>query len=227
MTYTSFFSFFPFYTAGWTPLHYAALLAPPTLVSHLLTHGSSPLCRTRRGLTALDIVSAHSIVPGREDVALLLEEAMREHGWTGGRMEEHRRSLEQRARRMGKRKSMQDDIVKILGISSKWWGDPELETSFEVVEDEEDDDSIQDISYVSHLVWADLNRPGRQFDACCRRLLQDLHICLFFLKKHYQIFFKLSLLTISLRYEMLNRPRHCTCLLALLVYMVTRIGWRT
>ena len=80
-------------SAGWTPLHYASLLSPPTLVSYLLTHGSAPLTVTRRQLTALDIVTAHSTVPGREDVALLLEEAMREAGWKGGRMEEQRRVL--------------------------------------------------------------------------------------------------------------------------------------
>ncbi|KAH9947151.1 DIL domain-containing protein [Amylocystis lapponica] len=92
--------------AGWTPLHYASLLAPPTLISHLLTHGSLPLLLTRRKLTALDIVTAHSTVPGREDVALLLEEAMREEASS---------ALEQRIRRLGKRKSVQDDIEKVLG----------------------------------------------------------------------------------------------------------------
>lgn len=126
--------------AGWTALHYAALLAPPTLVSHLLTHGCSPLSLTRRQLTALDIVTAHSTVPGREDVALLLEEAMREEGWKGGRMEERRRSLEQRLRRIGRRKQVQDGIQKILGISPSWWGDYECETSFDTSEDEDEED---------------------------------------------------------------------------------------
>ena len=138
-------------TAGWTPLHYAALVAPPTLVSHLLTHGSSPLGRTRRGLTALDIISAHSIIAGREDVALLLEEAMREHGWTGGRVEERRRSLEEQARRAGRRRHVQADIVRILGIKSTWWGDGEASDSASVdaVEDEDEEDEGQDVPYVS------------------------------------------------------------------------------
>ncbi|KAG5722125.1 hypothetical protein E4T56_gene3764, partial [Termitomyces sp. T112] len=71
---------------GWTPLHHAALLSPPTLVSHLMTHGCSPCAVTRRGLTPLDVVTAHSTLPGRGDVALLLEESMRSEGWIGGRM---------------------------------------------------------------------------------------------------------------------------------------------
>ncbi|EMD41976.1 hypothetical protein CERSUDRAFT_102361 [Gelatoporia subvermispora B] len=126
--------------AGWTALHYAALLAPPTLVSHLLTHGSSPLSLTRRQLTALDIVTAHSTVPGREDVALLLEEAMRENGWKGGRMEERRRSLEQRMRRINKRKQIQNGIQNILSIGPKWWGEDESEIFVESSEDEDEED---------------------------------------------------------------------------------------
>ncbi|OCH94762.1 hypothetical protein OBBRIDRAFT_845272 [Obba rivulosa] len=126
--------------AGWTALHYAALLAPPTLVSHLLTHGSSPLSMTRRQLTALDIVTAHSPVPGREDVALLLEEAMRGEGWKGGRMEERRRSLEQRTRRIGKKKQVQNGIERILGITPRWWGDDNSETSPDTSEDEDEED---------------------------------------------------------------------------------------
>ena len=126
--------------AGWVALHHAALVAPPTLVSYLLTHGSSPLAVTRRQLTALDIVTARSIVPGREDVALLLEEAMRERGWTGGRMENRRRILENRALRIRKRKEVQESIGKILGISARWWGDNDSEFMFNDTEDDEDED---------------------------------------------------------------------------------------
>ena len=134
--------------AGWTPLHYASLLSPPTLVSYLLTHGSSPLAVTRRQLTALDIVTAHSTVPGREDVALLLEEAMREAGWKGGRMEEQRRILEKRMRRLGKRRTVQGDIEKILGISSHWWGDEDDVLGMEA-DDESEDDAPEDNMLVS------------------------------------------------------------------------------
>ncbi|KAH9974958.1 hypothetical protein BGW80DRAFT_1457911 [Lactifluus volemus] len=82
--------------AGWTALHHAALMSPPTLVSFLLTHGCSPFSQTRLGLTPLDIVTAHSTMPGRQDVSILLGEAMRGEGWTGGRMEEQRRQEERR-----------------------------------------------------------------------------------------------------------------------------------
>lgn len=135
--------------AGWTPLHYAALLSPPTLVSFLVTHGSDPLALTRRRLTPLDIVTAHSTVPGREDVAFLLEEAMREGGWKGGRMEDQRRSLEKRMRRLGKRRHVQEEIEKSLGISPKWWGDED--TFFSLESDEEgDEDALAESVLVSH-----------------------------------------------------------------------------
>lgn len=157
--------------AGWSPLHYASLMSPPTLVSHLLTHGASPFALTRRKLTALDIVTAHSTVPGREDVALLLEEAMREEGWKGGRMEEQRRLAEKRLRRLGKRKNVQSDIEEVLGISSRWWGDNDPELTFDWLdeedeEDEEDEDEVTSETcftpspdYTSMLVFSPLALP--------------------------------------------------------------------
>lgn len=158
--------------AGWTPLHYAALLSPPTLVSFLVTHGSSPLALTRRGLTPLDIVTAHSTVPGREDVAFLLEEAMREAGWKGGRMEDQRRSLEKRMRRLGKRRYVQEEVEKLLGISPKWWGDED--TFFSLESDEEgDDDALSD----SVLVSRSGNASRRILRASCRRRRQISRRC--------------------------------------------------
>ncbi|KAI0756736.1 DIL domain-containing protein [Daedaleopsis nitida] len=142
--------------AGWTALHYAALLSPPTLISYLLTHGSSPLAITRRKLTALDIVTAHSTVPGREDVALLLEEAMREAGWKGGRMEEQRRILEKRMRRLRRRRNIQEDIEKALGITSRWWG---MKTCYS--EDETPSDSMltPPPDFSSMLVFSPMSLP--------------------------------------------------------------------
>lgn len=98
--------------AGWTPLHHAALLSPPTLVSYLMTHGCSPFAVTRRSLTPLDIVTAHSTLPGRDDIALLLEEAMRSEGWTGGRMEQKRRRLERHLKNKERKEVMREDIGK-------------------------------------------------------------------------------------------------------------------
>ncbi|KAI0375274.1 hypothetical protein BV20DRAFT_960378 [Pilatotrama ljubarskyi] len=150
--------------AGWTPLHYASLLSPPTLVSYLLTHGSSPLALTRRRLTPLDIVTAHSTVPGREDVAFLLEEAMREAGWKGGRMEEQRRSLEKRMRRLRKRRHVQEDIEKTLGINPKWWGDDDAFFALESEEETEDDALLDSVltpppDFSSMLVFSPMSLP--------------------------------------------------------------------
>jgi hypothetical protein len=100
-------------------------MSPPTLVSFLLTHGCSPFSETRRGLTPLDIVTAHSTMPGRQDVALLLGEAMRGEGWTGGRMEEQRRQLERRTARKRRRERVREDVGKVLSIAPQWWGDDE------------------------------------------------------------------------------------------------------
>lgn len=60
------------YEAGWTPLHLAALLSTPPLISFLLSRGASPHALTNRGLTPLDLVVG---MPDREDVALFLEHA--------------------------------------------------------------------------------------------------------------------------------------------------------
>ncbi|EIM92597.1 uncharacterized protein STEHIDRAFT_151915 [Stereum hirsutum FP-91666 SS1] len=127
--------------AGWTALHHAALLSPPSLISHLLTHGCSPFSVTKKNLTPLDIVSAYATVPGREVVSLLLGEAMRSAGWTGGRMEERRKVLEMKLIRKSKQRSVRDNVEKRLEISRKWWGDDEWETwSSDSSEDEDEND---------------------------------------------------------------------------------------
>ncbi|KAF8587324.1 hypothetical protein K439DRAFT_1652322 [Ramaria rubella] len=137
--------------AGWTALHHAGLLSPPTLVSFLLTHGSSPLTLTRRGLTPLDILTAHSLIPGRESVALLLEEAMRESGWSGGRMELRRRREDERTRRQDKRLAVKRHIGHVLGLNDHWWGDDrddEDESEEEAdADDDQDADGPLDMSY--------------------------------------------------------------------------------
>ncbi|KAJ7630857.1 DIL domain-containing protein [Roridomyces roridus] len=126
--------------AGWTPLHHAALLGPPTLISHLMTHGCSPFAVTRRNLTPLDIVTAHSIMPGRDDVALLLEEAMRGEGWTGGKMEQKRRLFDERRRRREKRRRIRDSIGEILAVNPKWWDEHDYSSSDSESGDEDDVD---------------------------------------------------------------------------------------
>lgn len=134
--------------AGWTPLHHAALLSPPTLISYLMTHGCSPFDVTRRNLTALDIVTAHSMMPGRDDVALLLEEAMRGEGWAGGRMTQGRRHAEQRMKRKRRQNETRLDIGKSLGITPKWWEcDSDSSSDSDPSSEGEQDDHL----YVSYL----------------------------------------------------------------------------
>jgi len=138
--------------AGWTPLHHAALLSPPTLISYLMTHGCSPFALTKRNLTPLDLVTAHSIVPGREDVAFLLEEAMRSEGWEGSRMNRKRRLVEQQQKLIGRQKKLRAQVTQILGVHSGWWG-PESETpgSDSDTSDDECDDPNKDSIYVGVL----------------------------------------------------------------------------
>ncbi|KAJ7706266.1 DIL domain-containing protein [Mycena rosella] len=148
--------------AGWTPLHHAALLSPPTLISHLMTHGCSPFAVTRRNLTPLDIVTAHSILPGRDDVALLLEEAMRGEGWTGGKMAARRRLFEERRRRKEKRRVIRDTIGKTLGVHPKWWGDSDFSSSSDSESgDEEVDENVYTPppDYSSMLVFSPPSLP--------------------------------------------------------------------
>ena len=140
----------PCLSAGWTPLHHAALRSPPTLISYLLTHGCSLFSVTHRNLTALDIVTAHTIVPGREDVALLLEEAMRGEGWAGGKMEARRRLIDQRIKRRGNRRNVRDNVGRVLGVSPRWWGDVDLDDSDSDSESEEGDPSYDQV-YVGPL----------------------------------------------------------------------------
>lgn len=108
-----------------------------------MTHGCSPFTVTRRNLTPLDVVTAHSILPGRDDVALLLEESMRGEGWTGGRMEQKRRLSEQRMKREERKKEVRDGINKAFNVNPAWWDlDSGSSSSDSGSEDEEGDDRI-------------------------------------------------------------------------------------
>ena len=175
--------------AGWISLHHAALTAPPTLVSHLLTHGCSPLSVTRRNLTALDIVTASTTLPGREDVALLLEEAMREHGWTGGRMEERRRSTEKRLVRLGKQKDVQEDINKALNIDPRWWGDPDLESLQAELLDDEDEENMgdPDLLVSSHVLVCRVPCSGICTSDSPARLQLDARVLSSRIARHFPI----------------------------------------
>ena len=109
-----------------------------------MTHGCSPFSVTRRNLTALDIVTAHSTLPGREDVALLIEQAMRGEGWTGGRVEARRRRQEERVKRRRRKRDTRENVGQVLGVNPGWWGDYDDSdsSSNESLSEELDCDSI-------------------------------------------------------------------------------------
>ncbi|KAJ8584704.1 hypothetical protein M405DRAFT_936460 [Rhizopogon salebrosus TDB-379] len=146
--------------AGWTALHHAAVLCPPTLVSHLMTHGCSPFAETRRRLTPLDIVTAHTVLPGRDDIALLLEEAMRSQGWMGGRVEEKRRALNEKLKHKARQRSVREDVSKVLGLQNQWWGSYEEDDSSLSDDPDGDDDGVDEalytppLDFTSMLAWS-------------------------------------------------------------------------
>lgn len=63
-------------------------------------------------------------------------------------MEEQRRILEKRTRRLGKRRHVQEDVEKMLGISPKWWGDEDVLFVLDL-EDDNEDEAPSDSTLVS------------------------------------------------------------------------------
>ncbi|KAF8319361.1 hypothetical protein DL93DRAFT_2132412 [Clavulina sp. PMI_390] len=111
---------------GWTPLHHAALRAPATLIVYLLSHGASSLAQTHKSFTPLDLITAYQSVPDREDIALILQESMREHGWDGSALEQRRKQRQRQIERSratnAKRVDEWSKIGQVLGAGPKWWG---------------------------------------------------------------------------------------------------------
>jgi hypothetical protein len=91
-------------------------------------------------------------MPGREDVALLLEEAMRGDGWTGGKMEQKRKVLEERIKQKSKQKSVRDHVAKTWSVDQRWWGADDSDSS-SIDSDLEEEESPENV-YVS------TTRPG-------------------------------------------------------------------
>lgn len=132
--------------AGWTPLHHAALVAPPSVIAYLLTHGCSPLSVTRRNLTPHDIVTAYSVIPGREDVASFLEEAMRGEGWEGGRVIRHRLSNDRKLKASGHQKAVREGIGKTFRLNLDWWNQNPSDLSS--LEDSDEEWNVVDLLFV-------------------------------------------------------------------------------
>lgn len=90
-------------------------------------HGASPLAVSRRSLTPLDIITAYQPLPNRQDVTLLLEEAMREKGWKGSpfslRRQQREKKRAAKAAETTKRVAEWDQIGRVLGMGESWWGD--------------------------------------------------------------------------------------------------------
>ncbi|KAG8833767.1 hypothetical protein FRC17_010140 [Serendipita sp. 399] len=147
--------------SGWTPLHHAALFAPTSLISHLISRNASTLALSRRKLTPLDVITAYENVPGREDAIIMLREAMRnaltyeekekllQQGWRGDeRREIERRRQERKEKRQHRRKRLNEDVTAVLeeelGQSSWCWGDSDSSTDDDIFEpndlDDEDDE---------------------------------------------------------------------------------------
>lgn len=186
-----------------------------------MTHGCSPFAVTRRNLTALDIITAHTLMPGRGDVALLLEEAMRGDGWTGGRMEEKRKVLEERLKAKGKRKNVRESVAKALQVDQKWWGADDSDDSAD--SDLEEEEDVQESVFVSISLWAQPERSSPLH----RHLLLTLHPCLSFRRKHCPRFSSLLSLIFNHHFAMHNQQIHYICLRGLLVSLVTTHGSRT
>ena len=100
-------------------------------------------------MTALDIVTAYAVIPGREDVALFLEEAMKGEGWQGSKMTVQRHHLDEKVKRDGKRRSERQAISKILDLNDDWWQTKDLFDSSGAMEDESDTDDEDQSIYVS------------------------------------------------------------------------------
>jgi hypothetical protein len=81
-------------------------------------------------------------MPGRQDVALLLGEAMRSEGWTGGRMEEQRQQEERRKARKHRQERVREDVGKVLSIAPQWWGDGEWQAIAEDEDESEGEESL-------------------------------------------------------------------------------------
>jgi hypothetical protein len=95
---------------------------------------------TRRNSTALGIVTAHSTIPGREGVALLLEEAMRGEGWSNRKKDAEREVANERMKRKGNQKAICAEIEKALGVSPDWWGEDDADAQSSDSESEEETD---------------------------------------------------------------------------------------
>lgn len=99
-------------------------------------------------MTALDLVTAYSVIPGRESVALFLEEAMKGEGWQSSKMALQRRSFEDKQREREAWKSEREAMEKILELNSRWWQVDEYIPSTDTSEEGQGEDLDDQSFYV-------------------------------------------------------------------------------
>ncbi len=103
------------------------------------------LATTKRNLTALDIIRAHSPIPGREDIAFLLQEAMREQGWQGSRLDANRERIEQQQKSSKNAHDLKLAIARVLDLEDSWWGPSATEEEMTLKETDIDVGDIEEL----------------------------------------------------------------------------------
>ncbi|KZT61318.1 DIL-domain-containing protein [Calocera cornea HHB12733] len=137
--------------AGWTPLHYAALMAPPTLITYMLQHCAAIGLRAedllnartnRSGLTPLDVISAHTPIPSREGIVLMLEDAMGV-GAIKERMKREQREADRR-RLEDKRRWLEERRKCLMTWGLGGWGEDDEDDELDVDDESSAWDSDED-----------------------------------------------------------------------------------
>ncbi len=91
-------------------------------------------------MTALDLITAYSVIPGREDVALFLEEAMRGEGWQSSKMVNQRRDILEKSKQEDKQRAERESVDRILNLNGGWWDSLDASSAENLPVEIEDDD---------------------------------------------------------------------------------------
>ena len=159
-------------------------------------------------------------MPGRETVALLLEEAMRCEGWAGGRTEERRRALDERAVRLKRRNVVREGINQALDLDPTWWGEGESDIETDDIDEGEIDEAV----YVG---FHNVERRCFQLNPDRRHLRRTLGRCWHFLLRGYRKYSTLSLRTSRSLFATRSLQTRFICSLDLHACIVTKRGWKT
>lgn len=108
-------------------------------------------------MTALDIVTAYSVIPGREDVALFLGEAMRGEGWQDNKLSLKRQTMNDKLKHFERRQAERLAIQRILDLNGQWWGQNDDDSPEEPSENEKD---IEDVEFYVCIISSFLTRKA-------------------------------------------------------------------